>query len=175
MNNEFSAPNFICNKRFLNFPISITAITGEKLEKQRVQSLQDVMLRIPSAAASDVRGSTAGSFPYIRGSGASDDSAGAEQSVILIQDGLYYGTVMSFNPDYYDISRIDVLRGPQATTFGKNAVGGVIIVQSAKPEFNSSGQIAVTAGNYGIFETQGFANEQLTDEPAAPQSVAASR
>jgi outer membrane receptor protein involved in Fe transport len=116
-------------------PISISAVAGESLEKQSIDSLTTLSQSIPNVniyegaidSTIQVRGVTTG------------NNKGFEQSVVLYFDGVPYGRSQLVRTPLVDLERVEILRGPQPTIFGKNAIAGAISVISAKPtdEFES--------------------------------------
>jgi iron complex outermembrane receptor protein len=99
----------------------------------------------------------------MRGVSSVDDGAGLDNSTALFLDGVYIGRGASINFDMFDLDRIEVLRGPQGTLFGRNAIGGAINVVSAKPTDELSGKAGITVGNEGILRYQGLISGPLTD------------
>ncbi|MFL0797528.1 MAG: TonB-dependent receptor [Cellvibrionaceae bacterium] len=100
---------------------------------------------------------------YIRGMGSNEDGAGGDSSIAIYLDGVYISRPSAANLEYYDIERIEVLRGPQGTLYGKNATGGVINVISAKPQDEFSGKIKVSVGNLDFYGLQARANIPLSN------------
>ncbi|MVM38649.1 TonB-dependent receptor plug domain-containing protein [Spirosoma sp. HMF3257] len=89
------------------------------------------------------------------------DNVGFESTVALYIDDAYFSRSFAFNSTLMDIERIEVLRGPQGTLFGKNTVGGVIHIVSEKPEFANNGQIELNYGNYNFFQARAKINREL--------------
>lgn len=102
----------------------------------------------------------------MRGISSVDDGAGLDNSVGLFLDGVYIGRLASINFDMFDLERIEVLKGPQGTLFGRNSIGGAISVVSQKPADELSGIIGLTVGNEGILRYQGFISGPLSDSVA---------
>ncbi|WDI31838.1 TonB-dependent receptor [Hyphococcus flavus] len=125
--------------------LSVQAFSGEDLDNQGVQNVQDLQLRTP--------GFTMGSNvvfgqPYIRGIGNGTLTIGSDSSVAVHLDGVYLTRPMSAYQEFFDVERVEVLKGPQGTLYGRNATGGVLNIISAKPtdEFEASARF--TYGNY---------------------------
>ncbi|MGI9202901.1 MAG: TonB-dependent receptor, partial [Woeseiaceae bacterium] len=91
-----------------------------------------------------------------RGITSADDGAGLDNSVALFLDGVYIGRQAGINFDLFDLERIEVLKGPQGTLFGRNAIAGAINVITARPEEELGGKAALTVGNEGIVRYQGL-------------------
>jgi iron complex outermembrane receptor protein len=93
---------------------------------------------------------------YIRGIGSSNSNNGSDPDVTMQLDGAYIARPYSQLMDFIDVDRIEVLRGPQGTLYGRNAVGGTFNIISKKPSDRLQGQIALTAGNYDLLQTQAY-------------------
>ena len=100
-----------------------------------------------------------------------DDGAGLDNSVALFLDGVYIGRGASINFDMFDLERVEVLRGPQGTLFGRNAIGGAINVVSAKPTDETKLKAGMTVGNEGILRYQGLVSGALSDNVYGKISV----
>ncbi len=83
--------------------------------------------------------------------------------MVVFVDEVYVGRPGASTFDLFDLERIEVLRGPQGTLYGKNVVGGAINLITAKPKQETYGKFRATAGNYGLFEVQGLYNTSLSD------------
>ena len=126
-------------------PIAITAVTSEQLGAAGVASTSDLSMVAPSLNV----GSNAGYFlPRLRGVGNPTFGPGIENAVATFVDGVYVaavpGTLLSLN----SVERVEILKGPQGTLFGRNATGGVINVISKEPKAGFSGEADVSYGNY---------------------------
>lgn len=113
-------------------PVAVTAVSAEKLDKYDLRSIEAIAASIPQLNV--VRGSSgSGATISLRGIGSSFTSIGIEQSVAVILDGVYYGQGRIINEGFFDMKQAEVLRGPQALFFGKNATAGVLSFTSADP------------------------------------------
>lgn len=147
-------------------PIAVSAFTGDDLEKRGVQDLYGLQEVAPSIAIYNSNSTSNGGTIRIRGVGTTGNNPGLEAAVGTFIDGVYRSRAgLAFN-DMVDIERVEVLRGPQGTLFGKNTVAGALNIVSKKPEFNTSGSVSVGAGNYGMNEVKGFANFAASEELA---------
>lgn len=119
-------------------PISISAVTGEKIADMGIRDLEEVALYTPNVT---INPGQASPNIFIRGIG-SGTNAGFEQSVGLYVDGIYSGRGELANvPFLMDVERVEILKGPQGTLFGKNTIGGAINVTSAKPTSDFEGYV----------------------------------
>jgi len=145
-------------------PASVTALGGGLLEALGVTDIQGVARRTPGlqfSNFSDLKLSTT----VIRGINAYDaGSAGKDPTVAYYLDEVYLGIGVGAALDYFDLERIEVLRGPQGTLFGRNAIGGVINITSRRPtnEFEASAQLE--GGDYDYLLARGSVNVPLSPD-----------
>ena len=121
-------------------PLAITAITGDTLESRGATSTLDLDAFVPNAVIAPLGagwGSTAAAF--IRGIGLGDNSLSFEPGVPIYIDDVYHGRPQGAVMDLLDVERVEVLRGPQGTLFGKNTLGGAVRIISRKPEGDGTG------------------------------------
>src|ERR1019366_3024241 len=109
-----------------NVPIAVTALNAEQLQTQNVQSLTDVTAVAPNIEVNAGRATSSTINVYIRGVGQSDPLWGNEPGVGIYLDDVYIARPQGALLDLYDVDRIEVLRGPQGTLYGKNTIGGAI-------------------------------------------------
>ena len=102
-------------------------------------------------------------IPVMRGIGSADDGAGLDNSIAIFLDGVYIGRGAGNNFEMFDLERVEVVRGPQGTLFGRNAIGGAVVIKTKKPAEEFEGKVALTAGNYGTFRAQGYVSGPLGD------------
>jgi iron complex outermembrane receptor protein len=138
-------------------PLAITALTTQALSERNITSLVDVSNAAPNVTmfeANAAYGKTNAAF--IRGIGQGDfNFASAEPGVGIYIDDVYFSTTFGSMFDLLDLDRVEVLRGPQGTLFGKNSIGGAIRMISTKPQGNDTGYIEVTGGNFKRREFRG--------------------
>ena len=150
-------------------PIAITAIGSEELRTADISDLNSISVRTP--------GFSMGTFTpaqpqlFIRGVGSNADGAAEDQSVVVFLDGVYVGRTAGQAFDLFDLERIEVLRGPQGTLYGKNAAGGAINVVSQKPSETFSGAVEVSTGDLGYFSTRAKVSGPLSDTVSGKISV----
>ncbi|MDA5194420.1 TonB-dependent receptor [Govanella unica] len=143
-------------------PLSITAFSSEDLHRQGIVDIKAITERTP--------GFTMGVFNagqpqlYIRGIGSNDRGASGDQSVIVFVDEVYLGRAAGSDMDLFDLERVEVLRGPQGTLFGKNVVGGAISFITKKPEATPEYKIEGSYGNLNARTLRGYASGALTDK-----------
>lgn len=146
-------------------PLSITAVTGATLAKDRVLTLEDLAHNLtgisftansPQANEINIRGvvNTRLTAPT------------ADQSVSTFVDDVYVSRSGNLNSDFYDVERIEVVRGPQGVLLGKNVAGGAVNIISNPPSFDPSGRFTFAYGNYDLKQTTGYLTGPLTDSLA---------
>jgi iron complex outermembrane receptor protein len=120
------------NENIQNIPVAVTAVSAEKLDNYGLRSMEAIAASVPQLNI--VRGNSgSGATISLRGIGSTFTSIGIEQSVAVNLDGVYYGQGRIINEGFFDMKQVEILRGPQALFFGKNASAGVISFQSADP------------------------------------------
>ena len=148
-------------------PLAVTAIDGAALREQNVSGLADIARIAPNIAISS-SGYTAptNALPviYIRGIGQQDPAIYSDPGVPVYVDGVYVARSAGGAIDLPDISRVEVLRGPQGTLFGKNAVGGAVNIVTATPGRNTGTDVTLTGGSYALYEARGVTNLALSDQ-----------
>ena len=136
-------------------PVAVTAFTSEALDKLNVRDLSDLDAQVPNLTIYAARGSNTTLTAYIRGVGQSDPLWGVDPGVGLYMDDVYIARPQGALLDVFDVERVEVLRGPQGTLYGKNTIGGAIkyISKGLRSDFNGYG--SVTVGNYGQRDFKG--------------------
>ncbi|MGC4090186.1 MAG: TonB-dependent receptor [Polyangiaceae bacterium] len=114
-------------------PVAVTVTTAATIERAKIRDLKDLGAVVPSLRVGERQNSANTNF-FIRGFGNGANNAGIEPSVGVFIDGVYRSRTASQISDLPDIERIEVLRGPQSTLFGKNASAGVISIITKKPQ-----------------------------------------
>jgi iron complex outermembrane receptor protein len=145
-------------------PVSVIALTAADLELRSATNMRDLQRLVPNltfAPAQNVGDAAANIF--IRGIGQEDFAAGTEAGVGLYLDGVPIGRTMGAMTDLIDVARVEVLRGPQGTLYGRNTVGGAINIISAAPDTEPEGRVSLIAGSFDRVETRGMVNLPLAD------------
>jgi iron complex outermembrane receptor protein len=150
-----------------NVPISATVVTGSQLRSKGVVGVQDLQDITPGLSIQPPVSSE--TFINIRGVGIQQTNPASSNGVAFYVDGVYVPSLIDTVDSFYDLSDVEVLRGPQGTLVGSNADGGAIFVNSAQPRINGGvgGYIQQTIGNYANYRTEGGVNIPLTDWAAA--------
>ena len=143
-------------------PVAVSVTTGETLERDQIRDIRDLQTVVPSLTVGQ-RQSSANTGFFIRGFGNGANNAGIEPSVGVFIDGVFRSRTASSISDLPNVERIEVLRGPQSTLFGKNASAGVISVTTEAPQFDFGGNAELTYGNYGALVARAYVTGPLTD------------
>jgi iron complex outermembrane recepter protein len=137
-------------------PLAITAFTGENMEVRNLTDVTHLDAFSPNTIIQPLGagwGSTAAAF--IRGVGLGDNSLSFEPGVPIYIDDVYHGRPQGAILDLLDLERVEILRGPQGTLFGKNAVGGTIRLVSRRPQGDNTGFAEATMGAFDRFDVRG--------------------
>jgi iron complex outermembrane receptor protein len=151
----------------VDVPISLSAFNNEALENNQISELRDFVGQVPNLFVNNFNGRSDTVRLFIRGVGQNDVTLTQDPSVALYVDGVYVGTTVGGGFETEDLERIEVLRGPQGTLYGRNATGGAINIISAKPvlgEFAAKG--SVSYGNYDAKRGVATLNLPLGDTAA---------
>ena len=142
-------------------PVAITAIGGDTLRENDISNLQDIGNRTP--------GMTFAAFSVgqpeiaIRGIGTKEDGASAGDSVVVSVDDVYIAARTAQVFDIFDLERVEILRGPQGTLYGKNSIGGSINFVTTTPNEETEIRFRQTVGDYGRFDTAGMISGQIAE------------
>ncbi|PKP66097.1 MAG: TonB-dependent receptor [Alphaproteobacteria bacterium HGW-Alphaproteobacteria-7] len=150
-------------ERLIDVPLSITALSGESLEQQGIQDLTQIGQQVPNITLEVSRGTNTTLTAFIRGVGQQDPVAGFEAGVGLYVDDVYLNRPQAAVLDIYDVERIEVLRGPQGTLYGRNTIGGAIKYVTAELPDDTSVKIRGTYGSYDQADLIITASTPITD------------
>ena len=151
----------------VDVPISIAALNAETLEKNRISALRDFVGQVPNLFVNNFPGRSDTVRIFIRGVGQNDVILTQDPSVALYVDGVYVGTTVGGGFETEDLERIEVLRGPQGTLYGRNATGGAINLISTKPQLDAfAAKGSLTYGNYDARRAGLTLNVPLGDKAA---------
>lgn len=134
-------------------PIAVSVLSGDQLADRGVRDVQDLRAYVPSLQVSDLSGYTQ---LYVRGIGSNIVFVGSDPSTTIHLDGIYLARPLSYMSDFLDVDRVEVLRGPQGTLYGRNSVGGTINVISRRPSAELEGQVQAAYGTYDRYAVQGY-------------------
>ncbi|RZJ00340.1 MAG: TonB-dependent receptor [Brevundimonas sp.] len=147
-------------------PLSVSAFSGESLERQGAQQVTDLQGSVPNLNIVQGRGSSNATNIYIRGIGQPDALQTFDPAVGVYVDDVYYSRIRGSQFDLLDLERVEILRGPQGTLYGKNTIGGAMKLVSRRPgqEFRARGSAAY--GDYDLIDVQGSVSGPISDSLA---------
>nr|WP_305888912.1 TonB-dependent receptor [Parvularcula maris] len=143
-------------------PIAVSVIQEDTIENAQIQDAIDLQSVVPSLRVSQLERTSNTTF-IIRGFGSGANNPGIEPSVAVFIDGVFRTRAGSALDDFLALERIEVLKGPQSTLFGKNASAGVVSVVTKKPEYNWNGVVEGTLGNFDQRIVKGYLTGPIND------------
>ena len=148
-------------------PISVAVLGEEALQIRGIDTLTDIGANVPNLYVNSVPNSPTSVRMFIRGIGQNDVQLTQDPSVALYLDGVYVGTSIGSGFEGVDVARLEVLRGPQGTLYGRNATGGAvnIVTRRANVEEWEFRQV-LTGGNLGVFKANTVLNAPISDKAA---------
>ena len=153
-------------------PAAVTAISADQLERRQIANILELESTIPNLTVSRSLGSSSGARLYMRGIGEDDPRATVEPAISMYVDDVYIGRQIGALYELVDLERVEALRGPQGTLYGRNSNGGAIRLVSAKPNFTKSEyRLKLTAGDEGRADAIISGNIALSDVSALRFSV----
>jgi iron complex outermembrane receptor protein len=151
--------------RLQNTPIAISAFTAENLEVRGIDNVTDLDAFVPNAVIQPLgAGWGATMAAFIRGVGLGDNILSFEPGVPIYVDDVYIGRPQGAIFDLLDLERVEVLRGPQGTLFGKNAIGGTIRLISKKPQGDGTGSVSVALGSFNRINARASTDVSLIED-----------
>ena len=142
-------------------PMSISAFSGAQMEEARIMNIADISNRTPGFQLDMANEGEPELF--MRGIGSDFESAGGNNAIGVYIDEVYLSRGVGAISDLFDLERVEVLRGPQGTLYGKNVVGGAINFITNKPTSDTDARVLATIGSYNQKEVQSFVNGALSD------------
>ncbi|WP_196140367.1 TonB-dependent receptor [Aliikangiella sp. G2MR2-5] len=143
-------------------PIALSLFQEEELKNMAALNLSDLGEMTPGFESNNV------SFTQptynIRGIASNDFGVGSDPAVAVYVDGVYVGRGGASQANFNDVERVEVLKGPQGTLFGRNAAAGALHVITKKPEKGTSGELGLTAGNYNLVQVNGVYNAEVAED-----------
>ncbi|MBP7337418.1 TonB-dependent receptor [Niveispirillum sp.] len=147
--------------RLQETPLAITAFTADALERTGIKDVRDLAGSTPNLVVAQN-----GAFAqlYIRGIGSNNVFAGSDPSTTVHMDGVYLARPAAVFNNFLDVERIEVLRGPQGTLYGRNSVGGTINIVSRLPDNNVKAKAQATIGNYDLYRGEAYVSGPLIED-----------
>lgn len=151
-------------------PVAVTALSSTELANRgidNVAQLQDLAPNLSISSTAAFSGSSSTAVVFVRGIGQTDFALTTEPGVGVYIDEVYSGRSLGALLDLGDVARVEVLRGPQGTLFGKNTIGGALVVTSERPSFDEySGEAELTVGSFERVDARALVNLPLGDTAA---------
>ena len=145
-------------------PVAVSAFSAEKLSRAGASDITDLQRSTPNLTLQTARGSNSTLISFIRGIGQQDPLWGFEPGVGLYLDDVYVARPQGAVLDIFDVSRIEVLRGPQGTLYGRNTIGGAVKFVSKPLTDAFGGEAEATVGDYGLFQAKASVNAPLVGD-----------
>ncbi len=159
-----------------DIPIAVTAVTPEQLDKQGVVNVQNITQVSPSFSTSNAQIASGSVVLRIRGVGTTSNNIGFESAVGIFVDGAYQSRPGIALGEFVDIERVEVLRGPQGTLFGRNTSAGALNITTRRPDLNEfGGFVNGTYGNFDLINVQGAVNAPIIEDTLAVRLTGAYR
>jgi iron complex outermembrane receptor protein len=143
--------------------IAITALGGDTLEQAAISQPENLSKLVPGLAIG--QGGPSNQI-YLRGVGSYGTNAFADPAVAFNVDGIYYPHIGALGGNFYDLARLEVLKGPQGTLYGRNATGGALNLIPNRPTSDFSARVGLEAGNYSLKKFNGYVNIPAGDKIA---------
>ena len=142
------------NQALSDVPLAVSAVSGDSMQNSGAADIRQLQQLSPSLLVSSTQSEAGASSARIRGVGTVGDNPGLESSVAVFIDGVYRSRNGTALTELGPVERVEVLRGPQGTLFGRNASAGIISVITARPKFEHEGRAEFTYGNYDFMRAE---------------------
>ena len=150
-------------QRLQDVPVAVTALDAGTLTARQVSNVVDIMTTVPNLHVSNNIGQGSATTAFIRGVGETESIISIDTPVGFYLDDVYIGRQGVNNMALFDVDRIEVLRGPQGTLYGRNTSAGAIKVVTKQPDFTPSGMAEASYGRFDAWSTKGSVNVPLSD------------
>lgn len=156
-------------------PLSVSAFSAAEIDARGIDALADLGYATPNViidAGASASGSNAASTIFIRGVGQTDFTLSVDPGVGVYVDGVYYGQQVGTALDLLDVERVEILRGPQGTLFGRNTIGGALNILTRQPEPEFGGNFKITTGSDQRLDVSGTLNLPIAENFSSRLSLA---
>jgi len=154
------------NEALQSTPVAITAVSAADLERKQIRRLDDMKFEVPNVVIEAATGTSSGAKIFMRGIGTDDTVFTTDPSVAIYVDDMYLARATGAMLDMFELERVEVLRGPQGTLYGRNATGGAVRYVTKKPTGESRLEAETRIGNLGRFDLQLGGGTKLGDSVA---------
>ena len=144
-------------------PLALTAFSGQTLERVGAQQVTDLQGSVPNLNIVQGRGSSNSTNIYIRGIGQPDALQTFDPAIGVYVDDVYYSRIRGSQFDLLDLERVEILRGPQGTLYGKNTIGGAMKLVSRRPGQDFRARASASYGDYDLIDIQGAVSGPISD------------
>jgi iron complex outermembrane recepter protein len=144
-------------------PVSVTALSADALAEHSIRNLSEIQSQVPNLLLKESAVEPQALTLAMRGQEQNDIPLTADPSVGIYIDGLYYPRTLGLKGALVDLDRVEILRGPQGTLYGRNTTGGALSLYTANPTFNDGGSIEVGGGNYNAWDFTAVGNAAVND------------
>jgi iron complex outermembrane recepter protein len=148
-------------------PVAVTALSAAELQRSSIRDLRDITAFVPNLLVDKVSALQGGAAIAIRGVSYQEIDKSLDPGVGVLLDGVYLGTNAGQILENFDIERLEVLRGPQGTLFGRNTIGGAISIFRTAPTKEFGGKVQGTLGEFGRQDARGLLNLPITENGGA--------
>ena len=155
-----------------DIPVSVSALSAQQMEFRNIENTRDLQASVPNISISANTGTASGGRIFIRGIGDDESRIGADSAVAAYVDDVYIARQTGALIDLLDLERVEVLRGPQGTLYGRNATGGAIKYVSKRPDASANTlDLYATIGNYDRYDLKAVGNVAIGENNAIRASV----
>ncbi|MCC5867007.1 MAG: TonB-dependent receptor [Gammaproteobacteria bacterium] len=152
-----------------NVPISVAVMNDDYLTTQNISQVKDIIDKSPGTGFT--RFNKLQNVYSMRGLNSQTTGSAGDPSVLTVVDDVVYVKDYMKSVEFFDVERVEILRGPQGTSFGRNATGGLVHIISKRPTQEREGYVSATAGNYGHWAVNGAVNGPLGDTSAGRLAI----
>ena len=153
-------------------PVAVSAFGEDALRDLQATNIDGLQGAVPNMNIVQGRGSSNSVNVFIRGIGQPDALQTFDPGVGMYVDDVYYSRINGALFSLFDVSQVEVLRGPQGTLYGKNSTGGAVKITTRNPFDDQGGAVELTAGNFGRLEGRGYVSHQFSDQLAMSLAAA---
>jgi len=150
-----------------NVPVAVTALSAQELQRSSIRDLRDITAYVPNLLVDKVTALQGGASLAIRGVSYQEIDKSLDPGIGVLLDDVYLGTNAGQILENFDLERLEVLRGPQGTLFGKNTIGGAIAIFRTAPTKELGGKVQGTVGEFGRQDVRGLVNLPMTEKGGA--------
>ena len=148
-------------------PASVTALGGAQLEQRQINNVLDLQYQVPNISIATGTGTANSARIFLRGVGEDESRGAVDPAIAIYVDGIYMGRQLGSLMSLVDLERVEVLRGPQGTLYGRSSNGGAIKLVSKRPNDAFGGQIKGGVGSFSLADLRATVNIPLSEATAA--------